>query len=180
MEKTVCLGVRGPISQTKPTSLGYFPFAEAGTGQGRAFRVKLEEVAYIESAARHRRWVFLSSEDIVTFLEPKGRGHRAHPFPPCTHVEAEAQRGGSDNLDHSADLGPTSSSLATAGHLLPERSLCDEQGGQGLDVTTGLLRRHSSGSVRDLVGDLGPHFLHRHNEGVRPALARGGTVTQNA
>lgn len=117
------VGVRGPISQTEPTS--HSPLVLVGTGQVRGFRVKLEEVAYIWSAAQQRRWVFLSSEDVLRLSwSPR--------------VEAEAQRGGSDNQDHSADLGPTSSSLATAGHLLPESSLCDEQGGQGLDVTTGL------------------------------------------
>lgn len=32
----------------------------------------------------------------------------------------------------------------------------------------------------DLVGDLGPHFLHLHNEGVKQALSLGGSVMQNA
>lgn len=62
----------------------------------------------------------------LTFLEPKGPDHSNHLFLPRAYVGIEAQKKrGSDTQDHSADLGPTLSSLAVTGCLFPERNLCD-------------------------------------------------------
>lgn len=91
MEKTMWLGLRGSISQTEPTSHNplVLPFQGGGDRAVRSFRVKLEEVGYIESAPQQRGWVFLSREDILRLSwSPRAGGQSAHPFPPSAHVEA--------------------------------------------------------------------------------------------